>query len=157
MLTEIRKTRFIRAEPGSVRRMVLLCDDDKLSRAVQVSLQNYGRVIRLEADSQANERPADAALIVIALSSPVTEPVVLLAKAALGDRIGHTPILIISDRPFEPMPGKLISHLEFPFSSQALAHKVAEILEPRPRALSTAELSTIISLREPVYASAVSE
>ncbi len=114
-----------------VKKIVVLSDDDKLARAVQIGLQKLGLVIRPGVDGQAAEA-LDPALIVIALSSPTGEPSVLLARAELGVYLGRVPVLIISDRPFLPEPARRMAHLSFPFSSEVLSQRAAQLLEDAP-------------------------
>ena len=51
-----------------------------------------------------------------------------LARTGLTGRIGHTPLLIISEHPFEPSPDQQIFHLDFPFDSVALRYTVQRLL-----------------------------
>jgi hypothetical protein len=74
----------------------------------------------------------DFDLIVVAMSSPSSEPVVALSRASLAGRIGQVPLLIISDRPFHSEPDDQITHLDFPFDIDRLHDKVREILQKNP-------------------------
>jgi len=71
----------------------------------------------------------DFDLIVVAMSSPTSEPVVALARASLAGQIGQVPLLIISDRPFHSDPNDRIIHLDFPFDIDGLCDKVKEVLQ----------------------------
>jgi hypothetical protein len=71
----------------------------------------------------------DVDLIVVATSSPSSEPVVELARSALTGYIGRVPLLIISDRPFAPDPQDWITHLSFPFQVDELRDRVRELLK----------------------------
>jgi hypothetical protein len=74
-----------------------------------------------------------ADLIIIAHSDCTGEPVVALARAGLTGHIGHTPLLIVSERPFEPSPDQQIFHLDFPFDTVALRYTVQNLLaQERP-------------------------
>lgn len=126
---------MIRAENEGAKRIIVLSDDDTLARAVQIGLQPHGGVLRLGAGARARERLAETAepvLIVVALSLSTSEPVVLLARAGLGVYLGQIPILIVSDRPFQPEQAERISHYSFPFSSDAFSRRVAELLDDTP-------------------------
>ena len=68
-------------------------------------------------------------LIIVASSSPHTEPVVALAEAALNDKVGRTPLLIISDRNFATCREKKIFHLDFPFKAETLRNSVLTLLD----------------------------
>jgi hypothetical protein len=116
------------------KRILVLSDDDRLARAIEVNLNNPTEmeVARLappvfegrESRSGIN----DFDLLVVAASSPNCEPVVVLAQASVAERIGQVPLLIISDRSFYPDPGTMIAHLSFPFGAEELTDKVRELL-----------------------------
>jgi hypothetical protein len=72
---------------------------------------------------------SDPDLIIVANSSPATEPVVALAEAALNNEVGRTPLLIISDRNFTTSHEKKIFHLDFPFAPETLRHSVFTLLD----------------------------
>ena len=120
----------------SVRKKVLvLSDNEGLSRAIEVNLAGRSgiRIERLGTESL--EHPGggvgdDACdLIVVAMSSPASEPVIALSRASLADRIGRIPLLIVSYRPFESDPTDRITHLDFPFDIDGFHQKVNEILQ----------------------------
>jgi hypothetical protein len=142
------------------RRILVLSDNDGLSRAIELNLKHsHLEVIRLALSSpRLRKRPSaqgrgkgsakrqrcpekqrtgsqaevgDFDLIVVAMSSPTSEPVVALARASLAGRIGRVPLLIISDRPFQSEPDDQITHLDFPFDIDRLHDKVKEILQRR--------------------------
>jgi hypothetical protein len=129
----------------------VLCDSNLLFFIIKANLQQpHWRISRYEAT--ACGRPAadrgsrqkasgphpesvnqtchnqNADLIIIAHSDCTGEPVVALARAGLTGRIGHTPLLIISEHPFEPSPDQQIFHLDFPFDSVALRYTVQRLL-----------------------------
>jgi len=117
------------------KRVLVLSDNDGLSRAIELNLDNHLEleIVKLSASSLERRgsqvENGDFDLIVVAMSSPASEPVVALARASLADRIGQIPLLIVSDRPFESAPGDLIVHLDFPFDIDRLHDKVREILQ----------------------------
>ena len=116
------------------KRVLILSDNDGLSRAIEVNLNNHleVEVVRLAASflkrrrSQVKNGKFD--LIVVAMSSPASEPVVALARASLADQIGQVPLLIVSDRPFDSEPDEQIIHLDFPFDIDRLHDKVKKVL-----------------------------
>lgn len=118
-------------------RVLVLSDDAKLFRAIEVNLRNSGslEVVGLTASSPEGLKGAAPSnsfdLLVVATSAPHSEPVVMLAQAALADRIGRVPVLIISDRPFRPDPEARIAHLGFPFGAEELDDKVRGVLQAR--------------------------
>ena len=120
------------------KRVLVLSDNDGLSRAIELNLN-----IRLDvevvtlAPSSLEQRggPAengDPDLVVVAMSSPTSEPVVALTKASLTGWVGQVPLLIISDRPFRSDPEAQITHLDFPFDIDKLHDKVQELLQREP-------------------------
>jgi hypothetical protein len=124
------------------KRVLVLSDNDGLSRAIELNLKhNHLEVIRLALSSPGQRCPepvegrgsqaevGDFDLIVVAMSSPTSEPVVALARASLAGRIGQVPLLIISDRPFHSDLDDQIIHLDFPFDIDGLHDKVKKILQ----------------------------
>lgn len=117
---------------------VVLSDNDKLFRAIELNLERYlGIEVVRPAPGALRQRGSQAGvgdfdLIVVAMSSLSSEPVVALARAALTELIGQVPLLIISDRPFHADPDSKIVHLDFPFDMDDLHCKVREILERQP-------------------------
>jgi len=117
------------------KRVLVLSDNDGLSRAIELNLDSHLEleIVRMAASSLerrgSQAENGDFDLIVLAVSSPASEPVVALARASLADQIGQVPLLIVSERPFESGPGDLIVHLDFPFDIDGLNDKVKEILQ----------------------------
>ncbi len=122
------------------KKILILSDNDKLSKAIEVILTSRGWTAETVA-SKPPKQPENQAksnnlgLIVVAMSSPASEPVVALARASLAKQIGQTPLLIISDEPFHSNSDDLIVHLNFPFAIDELHHKVEAILH-RERQIS---------------------
>ncbi len=121
---------------GPIRKKVLiLSDNEGLSRAIELNLNSRLEVKIIKFAHKSPEKwkshteADDFDLIVLAMSSPSSEPVVALAKASLTRQIGHTPLLIISDRPFNSEPEHQITHLNFPFDIDKLCNQVDEILQ----------------------------
>jgi hypothetical protein len=115
------------------KEVLILSDNEGLSRAIELNLKSHlsVKITKLEAEPRA--QPSDYAekdfdLMVVALSSHKSEPVVALAGASLAGRVGQVPLLIISDRPFHPDPSGRIVHLDFPFDVDRLHYTVSEIL-----------------------------
>ena len=114
--------------------VLILSDNDGLSRAIALNLNSQldAKIIRLAPGSlrqQENQvEIGDCDLMVVAMSSPTSEPLLALARASLTEWVGQVPLLIISDRPFESEPDDRIVHLDFPFDVDGLHDKVKEIL-----------------------------
>ena len=116
------------------KRVLILSDNDGLSRAIALNLHSCLKVktARFEPKSpqawrlQTENDSFD--LMIVAMSSPTSEPVVALARASLVGLIGQVPLLIISDRPFDSAPDDRIIHLDFPFDIDKLCHTVREML-----------------------------
>jgi DNA-binding response OmpR family regulator len=116
------------------KRVLVLSDNDRLSRAIELNLKySHLEVMRLALSSQGQEESqteiGDFDLIVMAMSSSTSEPIVTLARASLVGQIGQVPLLIISDRPFHSDPDDQVIHLNFPFDIDGLHDKVKEILQ----------------------------
>ena len=117
----------------STKKILVLSDNDKLSRAIEVILASRDWAVETVA-SNPPKQPGNQAkisnlgLIIVAMSSPASEPVVALARASLAKQIGQVPLLIISDKPFNSNSDVLIVHLDFPFVIDELYHKVEAIL-----------------------------
>lgn len=117
------------------KRVVVLSDHDLIFRAIQLALNSWLEVEVLSPDhdllAEDGHRAAIGTcdLIVVAVSSPSTEPVVALVRSSLVDRIGQVPLLIISDRPFAAVPEAKISHLRYPFEPGQLRATVEGILQ----------------------------
>ncbi|MCP4537013.1 MAG: hypothetical protein GY832_07685 [Chloroflexi bacterium] len=121
---------------GLTRKKVLvLSDNEGLSRAIELNLNSRLEVKIIKFAPRSPEKwktqteVDDFDLIVLAMSSPSSEPVVALARASLTRQIGRTPLLIISDRPFNSEPEHQITHLNFPFDIDKLCNQVDEILQ----------------------------
>jgi hypothetical protein len=125
------------ASPGPIngKRVIILSDNAKLSRAIELKLQCYPglEIVKLVPGQRRSPvEIGDCDLIVVAMSSSSSEPLVALAKVSLTGRIGQVPVLVISDRPFRADPDTRIAHLDFPFDIDKLPHKVRELLEGQP-------------------------
>jgi hypothetical protein len=118
------------------KRVLVLGDSELLFNVIEANLKVARLKIdrfelgRRSPDSQRSQGPGSFDLIIVASSSPCSEPVVSLSRAALTEHIGRTPILIISDREFEPDHQGLIYHLDFPFEPDALRDLVLGLLDP---------------------------
>jgi hypothetical protein len=107
--------------------ILVLSDNDWLLRAIRVNL-NAGLQARVLApEDHAATNHAD--LIVVAMSRSSGEPLLALAQASLVHCVGQVPVLIISDRPFDPSPAEGISYLAFPFQVEDLRSTVTRLLE----------------------------
>lgn len=120
------------------RKVLILCDYDALYAAVELQLSSLpeARVIRLKSSSSAAPTeafPADNVdLMIVATVSPAKDPMALLSKAALLNRVGETPVLIISEQPSRPESDDKITYLNFPFDIDQLSGTVKDILGKCP-------------------------
>jgi len=116
----------------SIKRIVILSDNQKLAKtlALNLEVESAWQVDQwvLDTSNHPTDLNGNLSLIVIALNSPIGEPIMALAKASLTHYIGRVPLLIISDRPFPEDLEAQISHLDFPSSSEGFYGKVREIL-----------------------------
>jgi DNA-binding response OmpR family regulator len=117
------------------KRILVVSDDKRLSRAIELNLHNRLAVdIVMDATGPLERvvgrtKNGDLDLIVVAASSLSSEPVITLARARLAHHIGRIPILLISDRPVAPAPDTKIDHLAYPFGINELCEAVKEILQ----------------------------
>lgn len=117
----------------AAKNVLVLSDDDLLSRVVELTLDEYAlQVIPIPAGSaecQAADLDLEAVdLVILALGSLSSEPVVALAKTSLTNAIGHVPLLVISSKRFQPDTHVPIYHLDFPFDVRELQVKVRQAL-----------------------------
>lgn len=117
------------------KRVIVLSDHNLITRAIELALDGSMKLDLLspapdllEASGGRRLKIPGCDLIVVAVSSPSTEPVVALVRSSLVDRIGQVPLLIISDRPFAAVPEAKISHLRYPFDPIRLRKRVCQIL-----------------------------
>ncbi len=113
------------------RRVLVLSDNDGLSRAIKLNLNSYldVQVVNLAPSVQQHQSDVGQCdLMIVAMSSSTSEPIVALTRASLTEHVGQVPLLIISDRPFRYEPEDHIAHLEFPFEIDTLRRKVKEML-----------------------------
>ena len=120
------------------RKVLILCDYDALYAAVELQLSSLpeARVIRLKSHSSSvptEALPADNVdLMIVAAVSPAKDPMALLSKASLLNRVGETPVLIISEQPSRPESDDKITYLNFPFDIDQLSGTVKGILDKCP-------------------------
>ena len=120
------------------RKVLILCDYDALYAAVELQLGSLpeAQVIRLKSNSPSESPGAVPAknvdLMIVATVSPVKDPMALLSKASLLNRVGETPVLIISEQPSRPESDDKITYLNFPFDIDQLSGTVKEILDKCP-------------------------
>jgi hypothetical protein len=118
----------------SQKKVMVVSDNDGLARAIHLNLKAHfeADVVLIAPDLSDDKEnltsAGDCDLIIVATSSPTSEPVVALAKASLTDRVGHVPLLIISDRPFDSDLDARIVHLDFPFTLGELHSAVQDLL-----------------------------
>jgi DNA-binding response OmpR family regulator len=111
------------------KRVLIISDSDLLSNTIQANLrQAHLRVENFKPGLLAQTEPDDFDLIIVATSSPASEPLVTLFDASMISQVGQTPILIVSDRSFEANLEGLVFHLDFPFTPAELRHRVQALL-----------------------------
>jgi len=117
------------------KRVVVLSDNNALAQAIELALSkclnlNMVRFVSSPPKQWVGQiRNDDFDLIVVATSLPTSEPVVMLTQASLAQQIGQVPLLIVSDRPFDPDMDNRFFHLDFPVGADELRDKVKEILQ----------------------------
>lgn len=115
------------------KNVLVLSDDDLLSEVIELALGEY-TVQTMSIPGETQSEPAGPAtehtdLIIVALGSFNSEPVVALAKTALLGAIGQVPLLIISSKRFQPDDHVPIYHLDFPFNVRELQAQVRRAMQ----------------------------
>lgn len=122
------------------KNVLVLSDDDLLSEVIELALGEYTvQTVSIpgEAPSEPGQPDLDHTdLIIVALGSFNSEPVVALAKTALSGVIGRIPLLIISSKRFQPDDHVPIYHLDFPFNVRELQAQVRRAMR-RPNLVRT--------------------
>ena len=118
----------------------VLCDYDALYAAIELKLSALPQVhvIRFESNTVGrpeNGRPTDDfGLIIVAPIPPINDPMSMLSRTSLLNRVGQVPVLVISEQPSRPESDDKITYLNFPFDMDDLTDTVADILDDRQRA-----------------------
>jgi DNA-binding response OmpR family regulator len=105
------------------KRVLVLSDNAKLSRAIELNLSRHLEVVRPapglpgQPGNQAEIGSFD--LIVVGMSLPVNDPV-MLTGSLLAGQVSPVPMLIISERPFHSDPNRRIVHMDFLFDVHRL-------------------------------------
>jgi hypothetical protein len=115
-------------------KVLILCDYDALYAAIELKLSRLPdmQMIRVgtePADWQVEQiRHEDCGLMIVATVSSSHDPMSILSRAALLDRVGETPVLIISEQPSRSESDDKITYLNFPFDLDQLTPTVRDIL-----------------------------
>lgn len=116
----------------------VLCDYDALYTAIELKLNSLpqAHVVRVELDQNGwpqDERGLGATdLIIIAAIPSFKDPMALLSRTPLRNRMGHTPVLVISEHPSRPESDDRVTFLNFPFDLDDLTHTALAILNEHP-------------------------
>lgn len=113
------------------QKILVITDSEKLQKAVEINLQDIWETTGWFMQNCLVRPPLPPhaiRLIIVALSSSHSEPIVALARASLNASVGLIPLLIISDRPFPDDDHQHIHHLDFPFTPEMLCQKVKQLL-----------------------------
>ena len=120
------------------KEIVVLCDNDRLARAIELNLTAHMavRVTDLPLDivyRDANHLlQKDCDLVIVAASCVRSQPMIERASVSLFDRLGSLPVLLISPQPFLPSRAHTMVCLPFPFAIDALCTRVAQLLYLEP-------------------------
>jgi hypothetical protein len=119
--------------------ILVLCDYDALYAAIELKLSAMPEAHVTRLRSTLAERPkgpfpaGDFDLIIVATTSPTSDPLSMLSKTSLLHRVGKSPLLIISEQPTRSESDEDISYLNFPFDMDELTRTVSQILGRRPQ------------------------
>jgi len=118
-------------------RVLVLSDNDRLSRAIEFNLGRHLDVMRLPLCLPGQRmNPVETEnfdLVVVAMSSPTNDPFAILTRTSLSQQIGQIPMVIISGRSFRTKSGDRIVHMDFPFDIGELYSQVTRILRETPK------------------------
>ncbi len=114
------------------KRIFVLSDSEPLARTVEFCLCQQFRIGKLILPATPvlarHARAVKTDLMIVALASSLSEPVIVLSQALVVNRVGRVPLLIISDRSFTADHRLQIYHLNFPFVVERLQSQVSQIL-----------------------------
>ncbi len=114
------------------KKLLVLSDNESVAHMINLALRRKLDVTQLIVNPltlpDLHTRADGFDVIVVALSSYASEPIVALARASLVKLVGQVPLLIISDKPFEADPYTRIAHLNFPFALEELDEQIDWIL-----------------------------
>ncbi len=129
------------------RKIIVISDNDGLAKVIDMALNKEFTitpvVLSASGPDLAGIGRCQPDLIIVALSSFSSEPVVALSRASLVNRVGRVPVLIISDKPFDSAPDHQITYLEFPFDLDRLCARVHESMGPEPTVSETPQDGSI--------------
>lgn len=116
--------------PGAPKTILVLSDSELLLQVITANLDRPVQGVCFAPGEQIPPIPDNGTLglIVVALSAPSGEPVVALTRANVLKHVGQVPMLIVSDRRFDPLPEQHIYYLRFPFDAAALRRQVRALL-----------------------------
>jgi DNA-binding response OmpR family regulator len=113
---------------GKRNRTILIQSDSKmLSQTITDTLQQTCHLISLN-QCDPPSVPEGADLIILALSGPNILPVVALTRAYIARQVGKTPIVMLSQQPFDSSRTKGLHHLSLPIEPEVLRHRVRTLL-----------------------------
>lgn len=113
------------------KKIALICDDERLIKVISLAFdrKSFDLILCDCPGLQHQDGSIDnLKLIIVALASPMSEPIVEISRAALGKFIGEVPILIVSQRRFHPAISQQIYHMDFPFDVNALKKQAEQIM-----------------------------
>jgi hypothetical protein len=117
--------------------VLVLCDYDALYAAIELKLSIIpeAKVTRRRTNQAGRPKGSFPAenfdLIIVATASPKSDPLSMLSKTSLLDRVGKSPLLIISEQSTRSESDEDITYLNFPFDMDELTRTVAQIFSRR--------------------------
>ncbi len=119
-------------ENNQAKRIVIISDNEGVAQIVQFTVGREVEMPTMLINFPIHDAPPfdlnHCALIILALSSVASEPVIALARASLLRYVGCVPLLIISERPFVSDQPTQIHHMDFPFTASELKSQVRQIV-----------------------------
>jgi hypothetical protein len=114
------------------KRILVLCDSDDLAKSIAARLNGRMDIIPCTPLSigrkDIRRRVGYLDMIVLVASLPDSEPAAMLFEASLLERMGHTPLLVVSHRHCHSEAGDQVYNLRFPYDESALCDRIESIL-----------------------------
>lgn len=108
--------------------VLALCDSDLLLRVIEINLDCQVQGVSLDT-AEPVPLAGEFDLVIIALSAPSNDPVAILHRTDVIDKVKSIPTLVICHQPIAARPDDRIAHLPFPFDSIALRRAVNALLD----------------------------
>lgn len=107
--------------------VLALSDSELLLRVIEINLDCQVQGVALDTGEPV-PRAGEFDLVIVAISAASNDPVTILQRVDVIERIKSIPTLVICHQPIDLQLDDQISHLPFPFDSVALRRAVYRLL-----------------------------